>query len=115
MIMAPSELRRRLLKEMRKTVLAMMSPEWDLALEGKPRQEVDKAARTLLAMQRARLRLGNELLAEIRDQLKAKEKDLVSGMKSLERSRKKLANVKTVLAAATEVVKIVARIVDLAV
>ncbi len=113
--MAPSVLRRRLLSEMRKTVLAMMSPEWDLALEGKTTGEVTKAARTLLAMQRARLRLGNELLSEIRDQLKAKEKDLVSGMKSLERSRKKLANVKTVLAAATEVVKIVARIVDLAV
>ena len=113
--MAPSVLRRRLLSEMRKTVLAMMSPEWDLALEGKTKGEVTKAARTLLAMQRARLRLGNELLAEIRDQLKAKEKDLVSGMKSLERSRKKLANVKTFLAAATEVVKIVARIVDLAV
>ena len=113
--MAPSTLRRKLLSEMRKTVLAMMSPQWDLALEGRPKAEVTKAARTLLAMQRARLRLGNAELAEIRDQLKAKETDLVSGMKALDRSRKKLANVKTVLVAAAEVVKIVARIVDLAV
>ncbi len=113
--MAPSTLRRGLLSEMRKTVLAMMSPQWDLALEGRTKQEVFKAARTLLAMQRARLRLGNAELAEIRDQLKAKEKDLVSGMKALARSRKRLANVKTVLAAASEVAKIVGRIVGLAV
>ncbi len=113
--MAPSKLRRQLRTEMRETVLAMMSPEWDLALEGRTKDEVTKAARTLLAMQRARLRLGNAELAEIRDQLKANEKDLVSGIKALQRSRKKLANVRTVLTAASEVAKIVGRIVGLAV
>jgi hypothetical protein len=113
--MAPSALRRQLLSEMRKTVLAMMSPDWDIALEGLAKAEVNKAARTLLATQRARLRLGNAELSEIRDQLAAKEKDLVSGMKALQRSRKKLANVKTLLAAASEVVRIVGRIVGLAV
>ena len=41
--------------------------------------------------------------------------DIVKGMKSLERSRKRLADVKTVLVAAAGVVKIVARIVDLTV
>ncbi len=113
--MAPSALRRRLLSEMRKTVLAMMSPDWDIALEGRPKADVNKAAQTLLATQRARLRLGNAELAEIRDQLKAKEKDLLSGIKALQRSRKKLANVKTLLAAASELAKIVGRIVGLAV
>ena len=113
MSVAPSTLRRRLLSEMRKTVLAMMSPRWDLALEGKTRDEVTKAARTLLAMQRARLRLGNAELAEIRDQLKAKEQDLLSGIEALQRSRKKLANVKSVLAAATALTNIVGRIVGL--
>ena len=104
-----------MLSEMRKTVLAMMSPEWDIALEGLAKADVNKAALTLLAMQRARLRLGNAELSGIRDQLEAKEKDLVSGMKALQRSRKRLANVKTLLAAASEVVKIVGRIVGLAV
>jgi len=113
--MAPSTLRRQLLSEMRKTVLAMMSPEWDLALEGKTKDEVTKAARTLLAMQRGRLRLGSAELAEIRDQLKAGERDLLGGIKALQRSRQKLANVKTVLAAATALAKIVGRIVGLAV
>ncbi len=115
MSMAPSVLRRRLLSEMRKTVLAMMSPQWDLALEGRPKADVNKAARTLLAMQRGRLRLGNAELAEIRDQLKAKEKDLVSGMKAMQRARKRLANVTTVLAVASELAKIAGRIVGLAV
>ena len=40
--MAPSTLRRGLVSEMRKTVLAMMSPQWDLALEGRTKQEVLK-------------------------------------------------------------------------
>ena len=108
-------MRRGLVSEMRKTVIAMMSPQWDLALEGRTKDEVTRAARTLLAMQRVRLRLGNAELAEIRDQIKAKEKDLLSGIKALQRSRKKLANVKTLLTAASELAKIVGRIVGLAV
>jgi len=113
--MAPSALRRQLLSEMRKTVLAMMSPEWDIALEGLAKADVNKAALTLLTMQRARLRLGNAELAEIRDQLEAMEKDLVSGIKAMQQSRKKLANIKTLLTAASELAKIVGRIVGLAV
>lgn len=112
--MAPSALRRKLLSEMRKTVMAMMSPEFDIALEGRSKEEVTKAARTLLAMQRARLRLGNEALSAIRDQLKADETKLVRGIKKLERSRRRLKDVKTVLAAATELARIVAGIVRLA-
>ncbi len=50
--MAPSELRRQTLSQLRKTFLAMMSPRWDRALEGKSEAQLTEAARTLLAVQR---------------------------------------------------------------
>ena len=95
--MAPWTLRRRLLSELRKTVLAMMSAEWDIALEGKPAAEVTRAGRTLLALQRTRLRLGTAELAGIRDQLRLNEPELVKAMAALDRARRKLHKGQTVL------------------
>ncbi len=113
--MAPWTLRRRLLSELRKTVLAMMSAEWDIALEGKPAAEVTRAGRTLLALQRTRLRLGTAELAGIRDQLRLNEPELVKAMAALDRARQKLHNVKTVLVAAAALLRTVGRIVDIVV
>lgn len=113
--MAPSTLRRRLLSELRKTVVAMMSAEWDIALEGKPAAEVTRAGRTLLALQRARLRLGTAELAVIRDQLRKNERELVKAIVALGRARKKLHNVRTVLVAAASVLRTVGRIIDIVV
>ncbi len=110
--MAPWTLRRRLLSELRKTVLAMMSAEWDIALEGQPAAEVTRAGRTLLALQRTRLRLGTAELAAIRDQLRENERELVKAMAALDRARKKLHNVKAVLVAAASLLRTVGRIVD---
>ncbi len=111
--MAPSELRRQTLSQLRKTFLAMMSPRWDRALEGKSEAQLTEAARTLLAVQRARLRLGTARLAAIRDDLKANEAELVSGMTDLSRSLKKLGEVKVVLAATSGLLRTVGRIVDI--
>ena len=113
--MAPSELRRQTISQLRKTFLAMMSPRWDRALEGKSEAQLTEAARTLLAVQRARLRLGTARLAAIRDDLKANEADLVSGMTAMNRSLKKLGDVKVVLAATAAVLRTVGRIVDIVV
>ena len=54
--MGPLEIRRQTVSELRKIILAMMSSEWDLALEGRSEEEVSEAARSLLRAQRARLR-----------------------------------------------------------
>ena len=113
--MSPSQVRGQTLAELRQTVLAMMSPEWDLALEGRPRAEVTGAARTLLAAQRARLRLENAELAEIRDKLVANQPALVEGIVNLDRALGKLSNVTAVLAAATGLLRTVGRIINLAV
>lgn len=51
--MGPLEIRRQTVSELRKIILAMMSSEWDLALEGRSEEEVSEAARSLLRAQGA--------------------------------------------------------------
>lgn len=112
--MTPHEMRKQTVAQLRKTFLAMMSPEWDIALEGKSQAEVTKAAKTLLAVQRARLRLGNAELADIRDKLKQNEEDLDEGRQTLDRALGNLQRVKRVLEATAAFLKIVARVVAMA-
>ncbi len=113
--MAPSALRRETRQSLRRAFVAMMSPQWDLALDGRPQADVTKAGRTLLALQRARLRLGNVELAAIRDGLRANEARLVRATRELDRALKTLGNVRAVLRAATALLTTVGRIVDLVV
>jgi hypothetical protein len=112
--MSPSRIRAQTLAELRQTLRAMMSPAWDLALEGRPRAEVTEAARTLLAVQRARLRLENAELAAIRDRLAANETDLAKGVVTLDRTLRRISDVTAVLAAATGLLRTVGRVIDLA-
>jgi hypothetical protein len=111
--MAPSTLRKKTLSELRKAFVAMMTPEWDLALDGKPDEEVTEAARALLAVQRARLRLGNARLADIRDGLKANEAALWAGVELLDEALQDLQDVARVLEATAALLTAVGRIVDI--
>jgi hypothetical protein len=113
--MAPWTLRRKTLSELRKVFAAMMSPEWDLALEGRSDEELTEAARALLAVQRARLRLGNAELADIRDRLKADEKALLAGIEFLDDALEDLQDVQRVLGATGALLQAVGRIVDIVV
>ena len=113
--MAPSTLRKKTLSELRKAFAAMMTPEWDLALDGKPDEEVTEAARALLAVQRARLRLGNARLADIRDGLKANETALRAGVEFLDEALQDLQDVARVLEATVALLATVGRIVDIVV
>ena len=113
--MAPSTLRKKTLSELRKTFAAMMTPEWDLALDGKSDEEVTEAARTLLAVQRARLRLGNARLAEIRDGLVENETALRAGIEFVDEALEDLQDVGRVLEATAALLAAVGRIVDIVV
>ena len=113
--MAPSTLRKKTLSELRKTFAAMMTPEWDLALDGKSDEEVTEAARTLLAVQRARLRLGNARLAEIRDGLMENETALRAGIEFVDEALEDLQDVGRVLEATAALLAAVGRIVDIVV
>jgi hypothetical protein len=113
--MGPSALRTKTLSELRKAFAAMMTPEWDLALEGRSDEEVTEAARALLAVQRARLRLGNARLADIRDRLKEDETALQAGIEYLDEALEDLQNVERVLEATALLLGVVGRIVDIVV
>ncbi len=92
-----------------------MTSEFDIALEGRTDEEVTEAARTLLGLQRARLRLGTAELADIRDALRLNEKQLLAGIASLERSLKSLNRLRRVLDTAAAVLDTVGRVVPLVV
>jgi hypothetical protein len=113
--MAPSALRKKTLSGLRKAFTAMMTPEWDLALEGSSDEELTEAARSLLAVQRARLRLGNARLADIRDRLKADETALRAGIEFLDEALEDLQDVERVLEATASLLAAVGRIVDIVV
>jgi hypothetical protein len=113
--MAPSTLRKKTVSELRKAFAAMMTPQWDLALEGRSDEEVTEAARALLAVQRARLRLGNARLADIRDGLVANETALKAGIEFLDEALGDLRDVQRVLEATAALLSAVGRIVDIVV
>jgi hypothetical protein len=113
--MAPSALRKKTLSGLRRAFAAMMTPEWDLALDDRTDEEVTEAARALLAVQRARLRLGNAKLSEIRDQLIADEEALTAGIDALAEALEDLQDVQRVLEATAALLAAVGRIVDIVV
>lgn len=108
--MTPGEIRKQTIAQLRKIVTAMMSPEWDLALEGQSKAAEAKAAKLLLKVQRTRLRLMNAELKDIRDKLKANETALNQGTQSLQGALGNLQDVQRVLDATTAFVQIAAKI-----
>jgi len=109
--MTPSEIKKQTVSQLQKTFVKMISPEWDVALEGKPKNVVIDAAKKMLAVQRARLRMENAELASIVGELKENEDALVKGKKALEDSLKNLGDVKSVLQMTAAFLEIVGRIV----
>ena len=109
--MTPSEIKKQTISQLQKTFLKMMSPEWDVALEGKPKNVVADAAKKMLAVQRARLRMENAELASILKKLKDNEEALLKGKQALEDSLKDLEDVKNVLQMTAAFLEIVGRVV----
>ena len=112
--MAPYLIRRQLLKTLNQVYLAMKSPDWDYYLEDKPKPVVTSAAKAFLAVTRARLRVGNANLADIRDRLKANESELKQGTDDLKTALNNLKKVEEVIKATTALLGVVARVVALA-
>ena len=104
---APSEIRKQTVRQLRQIFLKMTSPEWDLALVGKPDEVVSDAAKALLQVQRTRLRLGNAELAEIRDTLIENEEALEEGRQQVSQALQNLHHIKTVLKAVSSFLHVV--------
>jgi hypothetical protein len=75
---------------------------------------VREAERQFLTTQRARVRLGNAELKEIRDKLKANEQALADGRAALDEALGTLQQVQRVLEAATALLRVVGRVITLA-
>ena len=112
--MTPSEIKKLTVSQLQRTFSKMMSPEWDVALEGQPESVVADAAKKMLAVQRARLRMENAELASILEKLKENEEALLQGKQALEDSLKDLEDVKNVLQMTSAFLEIVGRIVAIA-
>jgi uncharacterized protein YecT (DUF1311 family) len=92
----------------------MMPSEWDIALEDRSEDEVAKAAKLLLDVQRAWLRLGNAQLADIRDKIAQNEDSLNKGRHALDSTLGNLQDVQKVLETTEAFLGIVARVIKIA-
>jgi hypothetical protein len=110
----PWEIRREVRAALGKARNAMLSPEWDAALDGATDAQKLKAARTLLRVQSAYLRVGNAELEDIRDALVSHGEALLAGKKQLEKTLRSLGQVRQVLETTAQFVALVARVVALA-
>jgi ABC-type phosphate transport system auxiliary subunit len=109
--MTPGEIRSETLKQLRQTLLIMLSPEWDVALQGKSKKLVTQASVELLRVQRARLQLANAELSEIRDDLIANEADLEKARDRLVTALDGLQRTKNVVNAVSAFVDVVTKVV----
>jgi hypothetical protein len=102
------------LAQLNDTFLKMVSPEWDLRMMTATLEEKAAANRQLSDVQKARLRLGNAVLAEITGALAANEDALITGRKNLRDALQDLQNLQKTLNHIAGFVNVVGRVVSLA-
>jgi hypothetical protein len=101
------------LEQLNKTIIKMTSPEWDAKVQAAPADQRQAALAEILRVQHARLVLGNAILQEIVEKLKANEQALSDGQKAAQAALDKLATVESVLKTVSSLINVVARIVPL--
>lgn len=100
--MTPSELKKATLSNLRSLQETLNSSEWILALEDEKEDATrHEAALLLLNVNRAKVRLENTALADVRDALIANEPALNTGRKDMEKALEKPEKVAKVLEKAT--------------
>lgn len=112
--MAPHQIRKMTIRQLREIFLQMTSSEWDLALIGRPKTVIREASLQLLQVQRLRLRLVNEELANIRDRLLENEDELVAGSESVAKALENLKKVEKVLSTVQTFLSVIGRVVAIA-
>jgi len=111
--MIAPEIRDQTLEQLDETFLKMTSPEWDLALIGKPQDVLTQAAEARELVQLARLRLGNAALSDIRDKLIKNEDGLEEGRNELSQVLDMFDEIESALGAINSFLNVVARVVSL--
>lgn len=110
----PAELRDAALKELRATRKAMLSTEWELALEGQSADAQKAAGVAQLNVGKAIRALENTALFEFRDKLAENENALTAGIADLKAARETLTKVKKALQAIDKVLGVLLRVVQFA-
>ncbi len=112
--MAPFEIRDACLKQLRAVRNGFFKSEAAAALDKMTEKEKEAAGRTLVHVNIAIRKLENVQLAQIADQLKSLENDLVSAVGKLEKALNNLRKFKQVLDSASGVLKLLAKVATLA-
>jgi len=107
------ELYVKVLRQLNETVLRMTSADFDAMLQGGTVEDRQRAARTLLDVQHARLALGNAVLSDIAEKLKASEQAFIDGENELDAQLKNLEQIDAVLGSIGKFIKLVGSVVTL--
>ena len=101
------------LEQLNQIIIKMTSPEWNANVQASPPDQRQQALIEVLRVQHARLVLGNAVLQDIAEDLKANEQALLDGQAAVRAAIDALAAVQTVLTAVSSLINVVARIVPI--
>jgi hypothetical protein len=101
------------LEQLNQIVIKMTSSEWNAKVQAAPSDQRQQALGELLRVQHARLVLGNAVLQEISEDLKANEQALLDGQAAVRAALDAMVAVQNVLTAVSSLINVVARIVPI--
>jgi len=102
-----------LLSDLNSTIVRMTSPRFDAVLQSGSAEDRLRAMREILAVEKARLVLGNAVLQEIATKLKENEPELIEGRESLEKALDHLESIAKVLDTVSSFLDVIGKVVSL--
>jgi hypothetical protein len=102
-----------LLSDLNDTIVRMTSPRFDALLQRGSAEDRLRAMREILAVEKARLVLGNAVLQDIAAQLKANEAALLEGRENLAQALERLESIAKVLNTVSKFLEAIGKVVAL--
>lgn len=102
-----------LLSDLNDTIVRMTSPRFDALLQRGSADDRLRAMREILAVEKARLVLGNAVLQDIATKLKENERALIEGHENLADALDRLDNIARVLNTVSAFLQVIGKVVAL--
>ena len=102
-----------LLSDLNSTIVRMTSPRFDALLQSGSGEDRLRAMREMLAVEKARLVLGNAVLQDIAAKLKENEPALIEGRENLEEALDRLETIAKVLDTVSRFLEVIGKVVSL--
>ena len=102
-----------LLTDLNSTIERMTSPRFDALLQSGSADDRLQAMREILAVEKARLVLGNAVLQDIAAKLKENEPALLEGREDLEKVLARLVSIAKVLSTVSKFLEVIGKVVSL--